>query len=184
ALLKLSRRTGEEKHRGKQNSVSEILPGNTAGVTRILQAGCSLSVGFGGLARSPHFVQFRHKWMRVGVWILKRSFGQPCVVSLARIGRKALDVEVRELFIARLLRREHLHEHRGVNGRLLYPLNAQQTSLVFQRVEFVHQSIALSSPLRRLIRAPRRAECRQRHQQGDDWLHPSFPRWLTIPHNL
>src|SRR6059058_5121916 len=146
ALLKLSRRTGEEKYRGKQNSVSEVLPGNTAGVTRILQAGCSLSVGFGGLARSPHFVQFRHKWMRVGVWILKRSFGQPCVVSLARIGRKALDVEVRQFFVARLLRREHLHEHCGVNRRLLYSLDAQQTSLALQRVKFIHQPITFSSP--------------------------------------
>src|SRR5881227_4022536 len=104
ALLELSRGAGEEKHCGKQNSVREVLTGNSAGVARFLQATCSLSGRLGGLARSPHFVQFGHKRMRIGVWILKRSFGQPCVVSLPRIGRKALDVEVRDLFIARLLR--------------------------------------------------------------------------------
>src|SRR4029077_11356698 len=81
ALLELSRGTSEEKHCGKQNSVREVLAGNAAGVARCLQAARSLRVSLGGLARSPHFVEFRHKRMRIGVWIFKRSFGQPRVVS-------------------------------------------------------------------------------------------------------
>src|SRR5882724_7634803 len=148
ALLELSGRAGEEKHCGKQNSVREVLTGNVAGATSFLQAVCSFCARLSGLARSPHVVEFGHKRMWIGVWILKRSFGQPCVVSLARIGRKALDVEVRELFVARLLRREHLHEHCSVNRRLLYSLGAQQTSPALQRVKFIHESITLSSPSR------------------------------------
>ena len=66
-LLKLSRGTGEEKHGSKQDSVREVLTGNVAGATRFLQATCSLSISLGGLARSPHFIEFRHKRMRVGI---------------------------------------------------------------------------------------------------------------------
>src|SRR5438876_11283659 len=142
ALLELSRGAGEEKHCGKQNSVREVLTGYVAGAPSLLQAVCSVGASLGGLARPPHFVQSRHKRMWIGIWIFKGLFGQPCVVSLTRIGRETLDVEVRQLFIARLLRREHLHEHRGVNRRLLYSLDAQQTSPAFQRVKFVHQAIA------------------------------------------
>src|SRR6266480_1684293 len=105
ALLELSRCTGEEKHCGKQNSVREVLTGNVACVARFLQATCSLSVSLGSFTRSRHFVEFRYKRMRIGVWIFKRLFGKPCVVSLAHIGWKAFDVKVHQLLIARLLRR-------------------------------------------------------------------------------
>ena len=44
ALLELSRRTGEEKYCGKQNSVREVLPGNVAGVARCLQALAALAL--------------------------------------------------------------------------------------------------------------------------------------------
>src|SRR6059058_5867713 len=72
ALLELSRGTREEKHCCKQNSVREVLTGNAAGVARLLQAACSFCVGLGGLARSPHFVEVRHKRVRIGLWIFKR----------------------------------------------------------------------------------------------------------------
>src|SRR5213080_5323645 len=103
ALLELSRGAGEEKHCGKQNSVREVLTGNSPGVARFLQAVCSLSVGLGGFARSRHFVELRHKWMRSGIRIFKRLLRKPCVVGLAHIWREALDVEVRQLFISPLL---------------------------------------------------------------------------------
>src|SRR5437868_14433450 len=126
ALLELSRGAGEEKHCGKQDSVREVLTGNSAGVARFLQATRSLSVSLGGLARSPHFVEFRHKRMRIGVWIFKRPFGQPCVVSLAHIGWKTFDVKIRQLLVARLLSGEQLHKHRGVNRSLLHALHRSE----------------------------------------------------------
>src|SRR5438477_1763414 len=138
ALLELSRGAGEEKHCGKQNSVREVLTGNSAGVARLLQATRSLSVSLGGLARSPHFVEFRHKRMRVRLRIFKRPLCQPCIVSLAHIGRKTLYVKVRQLLVARLFRGEHFHEHRSVNRGLLHSLQTQNTRPALERVKFIH----------------------------------------------
>src|SRR5436305_13817865 len=69
ALLELSRGAGEEKHCGKQNSVREVLTGNSAGVARFLQATCRLSVSLRVLARSPPVVEFWTQRMRVRVTI-------------------------------------------------------------------------------------------------------------------
>src|SRR5947208_10305847 len=115
ALLELTRGAGEEKHCGKENSVREVLTGNSAGVARFLQATRSLSGSLGGLARSPYFVEFRHKRMRVGVWIFKRPFGQPCVVSLAHIRWKTLVVKIHALLIASLFCELHWQDPVGEN---------------------------------------------------------------------
>src|SRR5437867_13435350 len=78
-------------------------------------------------SRAPRFVEPWHKWMRIGVRIFKRSLRQPCIVSLAHIGRKTLYVKVRQLLVARLFRGEHFHKHPSVNRGLLRSLHAQQT---------------------------------------------------------
>jgi hypothetical protein len=44
------------------------------------------------------------------------------------------------------MRSKRLHEHAGVNRRLLCTLHRQQGSSAFQRVKFIHQAIALARP--------------------------------------
>jgi hypothetical protein len=88
--------------------------------------------------------------MGIGIWIFERLLCQPCVVSLAQLGRKAFDVKIQQLVVARLMRSKRLHEHAGVNRGLLHALERQHTGSAFQRVEFIHQPIASSGPGRRL----------------------------------
>jgi hypothetical protein len=53
---------------------------------------------------------------------------------------EALSVELGQLFVPRLLRREQLHEHRGMNRRRLRPLQAKQTGLALQLPRATHSS--------------------------------------------
>jgi hypothetical protein len=101
--------------------------------------------------------------MRICTWIFERLFCDPRVIRLSQLGRKSFDVKVQELIVPGLMRSKRLHEHASVNCCLLHALHRQQTRSAFERVKFVHQAIALPRPCRRLIPAPRRAECRQGH---------------------
>ena len=56
------------------------------------------------------------------------------------------NVKVHQLVIASFARSKGLHKHAGVNRCLLHALNRQHTGSAFQRVELVHQPIALSRP--------------------------------------
>ena len=113
-----------------------------------------------------------HERMRLGVRIFERLLRQPCIVGLADIGRKTFDVEIRQFLVPGLLRREHLHEHRGVNCGRLHPLQSQKSGAPLQRVIFIHQPIAPAGPVRRFVGTPRRADRRQRHQHGGDRARP------------
>ena len=73
--------TGEEEHYGKQNSVREALIGNIAGAAGFLETASRLGVGFGGFARAPRFVEFRHKRVRISVRIFKRAISSPLTTS-------------------------------------------------------------------------------------------------------
>jgi len=86
--------------------------------------------------------------MRIGIRIFERLLCHPRVVSLAQLGRKTFDVEIQQLFVARLVSSKRLHEHSGLNGRLLRSLDRQYTRSALQRVELVSEAIAPSSPRR------------------------------------
>src|ERR1700757_1771543 len=148
ALLELCRRVGEEKHRGEQNSIREVLTGNTPGTAGLLLAVSSFCGSVGSFSRPSHLIQVRHKRMRIGVWIFKRLFRQPCIVSLAHFGRKTFHVKLRQLLIARLFRGQHFRKHCSVNRGLLHSLQTQNTRPALERVKFIHQPIALPCPRR------------------------------------
>src|SRR5438477_4846917 len=146
ALLELCRGVGEEKHCGEQNSIREVLTGNTPGTAGLLLTVGSFRRRVGPLAAPLHLVNVGHKPMGISVWIFKRLLCQPCVVGLAQLGRKAFDVKVHELVVARLMRSKRLYELTCMNGCLLHALHRQQTGSAFESVKFIHQPIALSSP--------------------------------------
>ena len=60
--------------------------------------------------------------MRIGIVIFERVLCDPRVVSFAQFGRKAFDLEIQQLIVARLLCSKRLHEHPGLNGGLLHAL--------------------------------------------------------------
>src|SRR5712671_596664 len=60
-LLELCRRVGEEKHRGEQNSIREILTGNTPRTAGLLLAVGSFCRRVSRFAAPPHLVKVGHK---------------------------------------------------------------------------------------------------------------------------
>src|SRR6266850_6498080 len=71
-LLELCRRVGEEKHCGEQNSIREVLTGNTPGIAGLLLAVGSFRRRVGRFAAPPHLVKVGHKRMGISIWIFKR----------------------------------------------------------------------------------------------------------------
>ncbi len=70
SLLELCRRVGEEKDCGEQNSIREVLTGNTPGTAGLLLAVGSFRRRVGGFTAPPHLVKVGHKRMGIGVWTL------------------------------------------------------------------------------------------------------------------
>src|SRR5262249_16020776 len=148
ALLKPARSIRKEKYCGEQHSVGEILAGNATGHASLPLTFSSLCGRFGGFAGSWCHIELGDKWMRICIWIFEGLLCDPSVISLTQLRRKAFNVKVHEVFVSGLMRSKRLHEHAGVNGRLLHALDRQHTGCTFQRVELVHQPIALSGPRR------------------------------------
>src|ERR1043166_6565201 len=63
ALLEFPRRTGEEKHCGKQNGVCQVLTGNVAGLSRFLLTACSFCGGVGSFSCPSYLIEVRQKWL-------------------------------------------------------------------------------------------------------------------------
>jgi hypothetical protein len=113
----------EKKDCREQDGVGEILAGNITVLARFGYFRSGLSIRLRGLAGAPNFIEVRDEWMRVSIWILKRPLREPGIVRFPHVGRKALRVKVRQFFVTRLLRREQLHEHGGMNARRLHSLD-------------------------------------------------------------
>ena len=123
ALFEFTGGVGEKEDRREQDGVGQILAGNITVLARFGYFRSGLSVRLCGLARATNFVEVRDEWMRVSIWILKRLLRQPGIVRLPRIRRKTLRVKVRQFFVTRLLRREQLHKHGGMNACRLHSLD-------------------------------------------------------------
>src|SRR5436190_14470012 len=123
ALLESASGVGEKEDCREQDGVGEILARNITELARFGYFRSGSSIRLCGLARAPNFIEVRHKWMRVSLWILKRLLRQPGIVRFPHVGRKSLRVKVRQFFVTRLLRCEQLHEHGGMNARRLHSLD-------------------------------------------------------------
>src|SRR6478672_5552503 len=122
-LLESAGSVGEKEDRREQDGVGEILARNITVLARFGYFRSGLRVRLCRLARPANFIEVWNKWMRVSVWILKRLLRHPGIVRFPRVRRKSLCVKVRQFFVTRLLRREQLHEHGGMNARRLHSLD-------------------------------------------------------------
>ncbi len=108
-LLELCRRVGEEKHCGEQNSIREVLTGNTPGTAGLPLAFGSFGRRLGGFTAPSHLVKVGHKRMGISIWI---ACCVPCIVNKPALRSNALNS-----FISRLLCRVHAadsNEHQAV----------------------------------------------------------------------
>ena len=122
-LFKLPCRAGEEEHGSEEDGVGEILAGAIARFARFGDPLCCISPSGGRFRGAAHLVKIRHEWVRVGCAVLEWLLREPGIVGFLHVRWKTLGIKTRELVVAGVLRREELHEHRGVNDQRLAALH-------------------------------------------------------------